>query len=85
MYWTHRDENDFSTMLESWLKQSWFNTNLLPLTKHKNVMVSGQDSAMADTNGQIVFVSKFEFGSSCMKNKVGGVYCMRTVQTVSEV
>lgn len=43
-------------MLESWLQQSWFN-NLLPLTKHQNVKVSGQYSAMADTHGQIVFAS----------------------------
>lgn len=38
---------------------------------------------MADTTGQIVFASKF--GSSCMKNEVGGIYCIRTVQTVAEV
>ena len=40
---------------------------------------------MTDTTGQIVFASKFKFGSCCMKSKGGEVYCIRTVQTVSEV
>lgn len=42
-----------------------------------------QDSVMKDTTGQIVFASRFS--TFCNKKQVGGVYCLRTVQTVSDI